>query len=132
MLIVSVLSFFVVIFLLSTIAVALAWMTFLKRQAEATDAARGDAEAPAGAEVPAAIDEDSPLFRTERLSTLSFWDSLLTHFDFIEILKNRITQADLTWSVGRVTLAMLLSATVALVVFWKILPPWAALLGALA
>jgi tight adherence protein B len=128
MLILSVLAFFVVIFLLSTIAVALAWMTFLKRQAEATEAARGDAEAPPGAE----ITEDSPLFRSERLSTLSFWDSLLAHFDFIDILKNRIAQADLNWSVGRVTLAMLLSATVALVIFWKIFPLWAALLGALA
>jgi tight adherence protein B len=132
MLIVSVLAFFVVIFLLSTIAVALAWMTFLKRQAEATEAARGDAEAPPEAEIPIESREDSPLFRSERLSTLSFWDSLLAHFDFVEILKNRIAQADLNWSVGRVTLAMLLSATVALVIFWKMLPLWAAMLGALA
>jgi len=131
MLIVSVLSFFVVIFLLSTIAVALAWMTFLKRQTEATEAARGDAEAPPGAEV-TTVTDDSPLFRSERLSTLSFWDSLLTHFDFVEILKTRIAQADLNWSVGRVTLSMLLSATVALVLLWKILPLWAALLSALA
>ena len=34
MLIVSVFAFFVVIFLLATITVAIAWMAFLKRQAE--------------------------------------------------------------------------------------------------
>ena len=83
MLIVSILAFFVVIFLLSTITVAIAWMAFLKRQAEGAQAvgeAKGEPEA--------AVAEDSPLFRSERLSTLNFWDSVLTRFDFVEILKN--------------------------------------------
>ena len=52
----------------------------------------------------------APLFRTERLSTINFWDNVLARFDFIEILKTRIAQADLEWSVGRVTIAMLLAA----------------------
>src|SRR5580698_8987275 len=125
MLFVSVLAFFVVIFLLSTITVAIAWMAFLKRRAEETEAAKGDASDPGGAPHDAALDGSlesqpggaslvfRPLFRDERLSTLSFWDTLLARFDFIEILKTRIAQADLTWSVGRVTLGMLLSATIA-------------------
>jgi tight adherence protein B len=134
MLIASVLAFFVVIFLLATITVAIAWMAFLKQRAEATEAATGEgapfAEGDAG--ILEVLDEDSPLFHSERLSTLGFWDSLLTRFDFVEILKTRIAQAELEWSVGRVTLLMLLSGTIALLIFWKFLPGWAALLGAAA
>jgi tight adherence protein B len=125
MLIVSVLSFFVVIFLLATITVAIAWMVFLKGQAEGAEAAGH-----AAGEPEAALDEDSPLFRNQRLSTLNFWDSLLARFDFVEILRARLTQAELDWSVGRVTLVMLLSATVSFLLCWKFLPGWAALLVA--
>jgi tight adherence protein B len=102
MLMVSILAFFVVIFLMASITVTVAWMGFLKTSAEEAEAARRDLEA---------VDEESTLFRTQRLSTLNFWDSLLTRFDFIEILKTRIAQAELDWSVGRVTLAMLLMGT---------------------
>lgn len=123
----SIFAFFIVIFLLATITVAIAWMTFLKRQAEGAEAAGETAGEPAPA-----LNEDSPLFRSQRLSTLTFWDGLLTRFDFVEILKARLAQAELDWSVGRVTLVMLLSATVAFLLCWKILPGWAALLIAIA
>src|SRR6266403_344095 len=102
MLILSMLAFFVVIFLLASITVTVAWMGFLKKTAEESDAARRDFQAEAATPEP----EESLLFRNERLSSLNFWDSLLARFDFIEILKTRIAQADLDWSVGRVTLAM--------------------------
>jgi tight adherence protein B len=125
MLIVSILAFFVVIFLLATITVAIAWMAFLKRQAEGAEEV---GESGGGPE--AGLEEDSPLFRSERLSTLNFWDGVLTRFDFVEILRRRLTQAELDWSVGRVTLGMLLSATVSFLLCWKILPAWAALLVA--
>jgi tight adherence protein B len=121
MLIVSILAFFLAIFLLASISVTVAWMAFLKTTAEETDAARRDQEAG---------DEESGLFRSQRLSTLNFWDSLLARFDFIELLKDRIAQADLEWSVGRVTLAMLLSGTVALAILLKFVAAWAALLAA--
>jgi tight adherence protein B len=125
MLIASVLAFFVVIFLLATITVAIVWMVFLKRRAEESEAATGEeGEQGAGA----ALTQDSGLFRNERLSTLGFWDSLLARFDFIEILKTRIAQANLDWSVGRVTLAMLLAGTIALLLCWKLVPLWAAIL----
>src|SRR5215470_13834261 len=106
MLIVSGLAFFVVIFLLASITVAVSWMAFLKTRAEESDAARRDHETPEGDEKAAAaagIDEDSPLFRTERLSTIDFLDAVLGRFDFIEIMKARLGQADLNWSVGRFT-----------------------------
>jgi tight adherence protein B len=118
MLLVSVLGFFVVIFLLATITVGIAWMAFVKRTAEA-DELRRDISEPLG------LDDDSPLFRTDRMSTLNFWQNLLARFDFVEILKLRLTQADLNWSVGRVTLAMLLSGTIIAVLTRGLLPGWA-------
>jgi tight adherence protein B len=120
MLLVSILAFFLVIFLLAAITVTVAWMGFLKTTAEESDAARRDQEAE---------DQDSSLFRSERLSTLNFWDSLLARFDFIDILEARIAQAELDWSVGRVTLAMLLVGTVATLMLLKLVAFWAALLG---
>ena len=114
MLILSILAFFAAIFLLAAITVAVAWMGFVKQAAE-TEAGQSD----------------STLFRDERLSSFNFWDSLLARFDFIEILKARMAQAQLEWSVGRVTALMLFCGAVAGFLFLKILPVWAAFAGAL-
>jgi tight adherence protein B len=116
MLILSVLAFFAAIFLLAAITVAVAWMGFVKQTAEA-EAAQEDG--------------NSTLFRDERLSSLNFWDSLLARFDFIEILKVRMAQAELEWSVGRVTALMLLCGTIAGFLMLRILPVWAAFAGAI-
>ncbi len=133
MLILSVLAFFAVIFLLATITVAIAWMGFVKRAAEAAEAARGVQESgtDSGQEqeprVPA--EEDSVLFRDDRLSSMDFWDNLLARFDFVQILKLRLAQAEMDWSVGRVTLLMLLSGTISGLLLSKIVPSWIAFLG---
>ena len=97
MLILSILAFFAAIFLLAAITVAVAWMGFVKQA--------GEEEAAQDGEMP---DGDSTLFRNDRLSSFNFWDSLLSRFDFIEILKARMAQAHLEWSVGRVVALMLL------------------------
>jgi len=70
--------------------------------------------------------ETSTLFRNESISTISIWGTLLQRFDFIPLMKRQIQQADLKWSVGRVTSMMLLSGTIALVVLVKgdCLPGW--------
>lgn len=74
--------------------------------------------------------QDTPpqpkLLRDESISTISAWARLLERFDFIELMKVQIAQADLNWSVGRVTLSMLLAGAVALVVLIKgdWLPGW--------
>jgi tight adherence protein B len=149
MLILSVLAFFAVIFLLATITVAIAWMGFVKRTAEAAQAGGGRqsgaessgasssaSDSDSGAELgddqqpgtPLA-EEDSLLFRDDRLSSVNFWDNLLARFDFVEILQIRIAQAELDWSVGRVTLLMLLGGTISGLVLGKIAPSWVALLG---
>lgn len=127
MLIVSILAFFVLTFALASIVVAISWMAFLKTRAEESEAEQGEL---------GAGDESGPLIRTERLSTINFWDNLLAQFDFMEILQTRIAQAGLDWSVGRVTIAMALAATVAFVIFFRFLGFWpaaaAAILAAIA
>ena len=68
----------------------------------------------------------SSLLRDESISTISIWGKLLQRFDFIELMKRQIQQADLNWSVGRMTSLMLLTGTIALVVLVKgdWLPTW--------
>ncbi|MGD1096648.1 MAG: type II secretion system F family protein [Bryobacteraceae bacterium] len=135
MVIILSLAFFVVIFLLTAISVSVAWMAFLKTKAEESYAARGDllhlSDPPGPASAPAPyLDQESPLFRNERFSTLNFWNALLAHFDFIDIMEARIAQAELEWSVGRITLLMLLSGTVGLATLLNFVPLWAALAAA--
>jgi tight adherence protein B len=127
MLLVSLLAFFLLVFLVATLTAAIAWLAFLKRQAEAREAVqnRGDI---APSDAPA--EEQSYLFREERLSTVTFWDHFLSRFDFVAILKTRLSQAELPWSVGRVTIAMLLLATVGGVILSHFLPLFASVLGA--
>jgi len=121
MLILSILAFFAAIFLLAAITVAVAWMGFVKQTGELEEAAQDDAAA-----------EDSTLFRNDRLSSFSFWDNLLARFDFIEILKVRMAQAELEWSVGRVIALMLFSGAVAGLLLLRIVPVWGAFIGAVA
>src|SRR5580658_128324 len=121
MLIVSIFLFFVLTFLLASIVVAISWMAFLKSRAEESEAELGEQGA----------DEGRPLLRTERLSTINFWDNLLARFDFMEILRKRIAQADLNWSVGRVTIAMALAAAIAFLLLYRFLGFWPAAGGAI-
>ena len=72
------------------------------------------------------------LLQSGRLSSITFWDTVLAHFDFGAILQNRLDQADLRWSVGRITSMMLLVGVIVLAVLMRLLPLWAALLGAAA
>jgi tight adherence protein B len=120
MLIVSIFLFFVLTFLLASIVVAIAWMAFLKTRAEESEAEMGEMGA----------DEGRPLILTQRLSTINFWDNVLARFDFMEILKTRIAQADLNWSVGRVTIAMALAAAVTFLILFRLLGFWPAAAGA--
>ena len=72
----------------------------------------------AGQQPVLALDGSSPeaetplLLRQQMLSSISVWQELLARFDFIEILKLRIAEAGLKWSVGRSTLVMLLLGSV--------------------
>jgi tight adherence protein B len=123
MILASSLTFFVFVFLLGSIATGAAWMVFLKARVEASEAAKTE---------PAESPETSSLLREEKLSTITFWDSILGRFDFIAILKTHLEQADLDWSVGRVTSMMLLCGVTGLAMLLRFLPWWASTLGGAA
>lgn len=117
----SIIAFFVATFLLIAIAVVVGWMAMRKITGEQTDESLREQETAGG----------SPLLRNERLSTISVWDSLLGKFDFFGIVNTHLEQADLNWSVGRLTSLMLLAGAAA----WAFLrtpewiPGWFALIG---
>ncbi len=60
------------------------------------------------------LDESPQILKNESYSTISPWARLLEKSDFIRIMHRHLQQAGLTWSVGRVTLLMLLASSVAL------------------
>jgi tight adherence protein B len=143
MILASSLAFFLVIFLLASILTAIAYLAFLRMKADQSDAEQSDRTAPKtavgsqqrehdGREELGFGFEPSPLLQSGRLSSITFWDSVLAHFDFGALLQNRLDQADLRWSVGRITSMMLLVGVVVLAVLMRLLPLWAAFLGAAA
>jgi tight adherence protein B len=60
------------------------------------------------------------LLQQQLLSSISVWRQLLARFDFVENLKVRISEAGLTWSVGRVTLMMLLLGSIGAVIAYAL------------
>jgi tight adherence protein B len=77
---------------------------------------------------------DAVLLKDESLSTISFWDGLLRQFDGVEIMKARLAESGLSWSVGRLTMMMLVAGTASLAVLrlFNFLPGWFVLLGSAA
>src|SRR5579863_6772618 len=143
MILASSLVFFLVIFLLASILTAIAYLAFLKMKADQSDAERSDftltkpldslpdAE-PEGREELGFRIEPSPILQSGRLSSITFWDTMLARFDFVALLQSRLDQAELRWTVGRITSMMLLVGVIVLAVLMRLLPLWAALLGAAA
>jgi tight adherence protein B len=134
-------ALFLVIFLIISILTAVAYLAFLKRKAEESDAAASDIT------LADPIDDEqrarrtgeqglgeapSNLLNSDRFSTITFWDTILARFDFGTILKERIEAAELHWSVGRLTSMMLLIGVVVLAILMRILPLWAAVIGGAA
>src|SRR5437588_12852472 len=105
--------FFGTTFLAVGLILLLAWFALEKMQT------KNETEGPQ-------LPEASKLLRDESISTISLWAKLLERFDFVELLKRQIEQAGLNWSIGRVTLSMLLAGTITLVVLIKgdWLPGW--------
>jgi tight adherence protein B len=73
------------------------------------------------------LDDTPRLLKDESYSTISPWARLLEKSDFVRIMHRHLQQAGLTWSVGRVTLLMLLASSVALgfVMQFDWIPAWA-------
>ena len=59
------------------------------------------------------LDETPRLLKDETLSTISPWAKLLERSDLVKIMHRHLIQSGLSWSVGRITLLMLLTASVA-------------------
>jgi tight adherence protein B len=57
---------------------------------------------------------DSELLKDDSLSTISFWARLLQRFDWVEIMKRDLDAAGVGWSVGRLTMFMLVAGTATL------------------
>ncbi len=88
---------FLILFLITSAAVGVA--SLLLGRFRVTEAGAG----------PAGVDAETPLLlRQQLLSTIFVWHRFLARFDFVEILRLRLAEAGLKWSVGRVTSMMLL------------------------
>jgi tight adherence protein B len=143
MILVSSLVVFLIIFLLASILTAIAYLAFLKMKADQSAAEQSDLTLPKSQESQLSPEpqggeelgfriEPSPLLQSGRLSSITFWDAMLAHFDFVARLQSRLDQADLHWSVGRITSMMLLVAIIVLAVLMRLVPLWAAVIGATA
>ncbi len=111
---------FLTTFLAAGLAVLIAWFALQRMGAEAL--AENMSEH---------LTDDSPrLLKEESLSTISPWARLLEKSDFVRIMQRHLLQAGLTWSVGRVTLLMLLASSIALGITMQFewIPGWAGLL----
>src|SRR5579871_627531 len=111
---------FITTFVAVALAVLVAWFT----------SQRFSAESVTQASAMPLLENTSGIFKNDELSTISIWGKLLERFDFVEILRKHLAQADLAWSVGRLTALMLLSGTLSIVVLANIrwVPVWAAVL----
>jgi tight adherence protein B len=76
------------------------------------------------------LDASPRLLKDESYSSISIWARLLEKSDFVRIMHRHLQQAGLTWSVGRVTLLMLLASSVALgfAMQFEWIPGWVNLL----
>jgi tight adherence protein B len=113
----SLLVFFFITFLVIAIALVVAWLALQQGAVQNAEESLDDNHDPVMFE---------NLLKGESMSSIALWHTLLARFDLFEIMKRQIAQADLAWSVGRVTLAMLLCGTVAVAVLSRLqwLPLW--------
>src|SRR3979411_2730254 len=98
MILVSSLVFFLVIFLFASIVTAIAYLAFMKMKADQSDAEQSDftlskppesrpGPDPEGREELGFRIEPSPILQSGRLSSITFWDSMLARFDFVALLQ---------------------------------------------
>jgi tight adherence protein B len=76
------------------------------------------------------LGETPSLLKDESLSTISPWARLLERSDLVRIIHRHLLQSGLSWSVGRITLFMLLTASVAAAIAMQFdwVPGWGVML----
>jgi tight adherence protein B len=121
----------ITLFFLVTFAVAVAGMALFRFFPASTT--ETPAPAPA-ADTPIADIYDATLLKDDSLSTISIWGRLLQRFDWVEIMKRHISEAGMDWSVGRLTMFMLVAGTSTLgsMRFLSLIPGWMTLVMACA
>jgi tight adherence protein B len=80
------------------------------------------------------LDETPQLLKDETLSTISPWAKLLERSDVAKVIQRHLVQSGLRWSVGRITLLMLLTGSVAAAIAMQFdwIPGWGVMLIAAA
>ena len=99
----SLLGFFLGAFLAALLAVSFAWAALQVRSRRLSLA---------GIELDSPEEETANLFKDEDLSTISLWGRVLARFSPVDVLRRHIADADIKWTAGRATAAMLLCATI--------------------
>jgi len=94
---------FVTTFLAAGLAVLIGWFMLQRAGAQALAEDVSDH----------LLDETPRLLKNETLSTISPWAKLLERSDLVRIIHRHLLQSGLSWSVGRITLLMLLTGSVA-------------------
>jgi tight adherence protein B len=94
---------FITTFLAAGLAVLIGWFAFQRAGAQAL--AEDVSEH--------LLDETPRLLKDETLSSISPWAKLLERSDLVKIIHRHLIQSGLNWSVGRITLFMLLTGSVA-------------------
>jgi tight adherence protein B len=115
---------FLTTFLAAGLAVLIGWFALQRMGAEALAQDMSDR----------LLDDSPRLLKEDSLSSISPWARVLERSDFVRIMHRHLLQAGLTWSVGRVTLLMLLASSLALGITMQFewVPGWAGLLIAVA
>ncbi len=65
-------------------------------------------------------DPGGEVLKDDDLSTIRVWGKVLERFGHVEDLRRQIHEANLKWTVGRVTLMMLLGSTATATLLWQI------------
>jgi tight adherence protein B len=117
MLFLFVLVVFVSSFLLAAVAVVAA-SQLLERRGGAGASPRADF-----GDVPG-------ILKLDEVSSITAWNNLLKRFDFVDGMRAHMADADLSWSVGRLTALMLLIGAFTLAILFGLswMPGWIALL----
>jgi tight adherence protein B len=111
---------FLTVFLAAGLAVLIGWFALQRAGAQAV--AEDVSEH--------LLDETPRLLKNETLSTISPWAKLLERSDLVKIIHQHLLQSGLSWSVGRITLFMLLTASVAAAIAMQFdgIPGWGVML----
>ncbi|MCS7023734.1 MAG: type II secretion system F family protein [Bryobacteraceae bacterium] len=102
----AVVTVFVATFLLAALAV---WVARLLQDRRRPGVSSGSPQSLIPHE-----EEESLISEEAELSTIAAVNWLLSKLDFVEAIQNKLEQADLNWSVGRVFAAMLLSGALSM------------------